>query len=370
MHFEIISSAEEFSALESVWDDLAQAVARPSPFETFDWLIERWRGLALNGRVIVAREGDSLRAALPLLVQARPVRTGHFLAGPYSGVDLMLRTDEPDATAVALLDRVGDLPVDYLELFGLPRGSVLERVLPRRPSLIRLDGAPSMQMAAGWDDAYRRQTSAKTRTGQRRRLTKLGEAGTVEFRIAREPDELALAIEETFRLHELRWRDRPDPDLSHYSENAAFHRSAVRALGRHGRARIVLLEFDGRAIAFQYYFAFAGTMFVHRLAFDPAYAAFSPGLLVTLRAIEEASRDGLQRVEFLRGEEPYKLQLADHIEDVSWVACLPQTMRGRLRALRRIAELRIRQRAKASGGLHRAYQSVVKRRSRSSAERA
>jgi CelD/BcsL family acetyltransferase involved in cellulose biosynthesis len=132
----------------------------------------------------------------------------------------------------------------------------------------------------------------------------------------------------------------------------------------------VLLELDGRAIAFQYYFAFAGTMFVHRLAFDPAYAAFSPGVLVTLRAVEEASREGLQRVEFLRGEEPYKLQLADHVEDVLWVACLPQGLRGQLRARRRIAELRIRQRAKASGGLHRAYQGVVKRRSRSSSERA
>ena len=365
MDFEIISSVEEFLALESEWDDLARTVARPSPFQTCDWLVERWRGLQLNGRVMVAREGDSIRAALPLLVESRGARAGHFLAGSYSGLDLMLQRDEPDATAAALLGRVSDLPLDYLEFFGLARGSVLERVLPTRTALIRLDGAPSMQMTAGWDDAYRRQTSAKTRTRQRRQLAKLQDVGVVEFRVAREPDELAVAIDESFRLHDLRWQGRRDPDLSRYSENAAFHRSAVLALGRHGRACIVLLELDGTAIAFNYYLAFAETMFIHRIAFDPTYAEFSPGVLVMLRALEAASQDGLQRVEFLRGEEQYKLQLADQIEDVLWVACQPQTMRGQLQTRRRILELRIRQRAKTMESLHHAYQAVVKLRSRS-----
>ena len=44
-------------------------------------------------------------------------------------------------------------------------------------------------------------------------------------------------------------------------------------------------------------------MFFYRLAFDPDYARLSPGLLTTLAAIEAAAAEGVERVEFLGGDE-------------------------------------------------------------------
>jgi len=127
----------------------------------------------------------------------------------------------------------------------------------------------------------------------------------------------------------------------------------------------VLLELDGHPIAFHYYFGFAGTMFVHRLAFDPHYAEYSPGQLVTLHAIEHGATEGLSRVNFLRGEEQYKLQLADHVEDVLWAACLPQAPYGSLAARGRALNLRIRQRAKSLRWLRQRYHAALKKRQRS-----
>src|SRR5437899_952640 len=84
--------------------------------------------------------------------------------------------------------------------------------------------------------------------------------------------------------------------------------SATAALAEMDIPRIVTLELDGRPIAFHYYLAFSGTMYVHRLAFDPELARLSPGLLTTLEALKVASEEGLGRVEYLGGDERYKLE--------------------------------------------------------------
>ena len=53
---------------------------------------------------------------------------------------------------------------------------------------------------------------------------------------------------------------------------------------------------------------------MHRLAFDPALARFSPGLVATLETLRVASEEGSTRVEFLGGGERYKVELADRLE--------------------------------------------------------
>ena len=88
----------------------------------------------------------------------------------------------------------------------------------------------------------------------------------------------------------------------------------MRRLADDGVLELVMMRVDGRPAAFHYFFALDGTMFVHRLAFDPALARCSPGLVATLETLRTASEEGLTRVEFLGGDERYKLELADHLE--------------------------------------------------------
>ena len=79
-------------------------------------------------------------------------------------------------------------------------------------------------------------------------------------------------------------------------------------------ARIVTLRLDGRPIAFTAFFVLGGSMVLHRLAFDPAFGRWSPGVLATHDALEAAAAEGVQRVEFLGGEEPYKLAWRTRLE--------------------------------------------------------
>jgi CelD/BcsL family acetyltransferase involved in cellulose biosynthesis len=96
-------------------------------------------------------------------------------------------------------------------------------------------------------------------------------------------------------------------------------------------------------------------MYVHRLAFDPAVARFSPGLVNTLDAIESAAQEGMTRVEFLGGGERYKVELADAFEPLYHGFGMASGMGGRAYAATQLATIRTRLALKRSPRLHRLY---------------
>ena len=115
------------------------------------------------------------------------------------------------------------------------------------------------------------------------------------------------------------------------------------------------LRLDGRAIAFHYWFALEGCMYVHRLAFDPELARWSPGLVNTLDAIQSAADEGMTRVEYLGGGERYKLELSDGLSPLCHGFGLSSGVRGRAYAMAHLATIKGRLRLKRSPRLHRLY---------------
>jgi len=111
---------------------------------------------------------------------------------------------------------------------------------------------------------------------------------------------------------------------------------------------IVTPRVDGRAIAFACYFALRGRMIGYRTAFDPAFASFSPGLLVHLGTIEAAAADGLTTIEFLGGDDPYKALFAGGTNPTHEPCGLATTARGRAWVAWRAAAVRLRRRLERS----------------------
>jgi CelD/BcsL family acetyltransferase involved in cellulose biosynthesis len=115
------------------------------------------------------------------------------------------------------------------------------------------------------------------------------------------------------------------------------------------------MRVGGRPAAFHYYFALDGTMFSHRLGFDPALARCSPGLMATLETLASASNEGLVRVEFLGGGERYKTELADMNEPITHSIGLARTPLGVLGSRSKLELIRARRTLKRSERLHRLY---------------
>jgi CelD/BcsL family acetyltransferase involved in cellulose biosynthesis len=355
---ERISSGEPFKALAGDWDDLVRAMPRPSPFLLHGWVAEWWRhyGQGAELAIDVMRRDGRLLGALPLVVRRRAgLRVAGFPGGRCAVLcDLLLAREADPSVAARLTDSVADR-WDVADLHGLPADSRLAAALGPRLELIERIEAPVLDLAGGWDAVYRAKTTSKKRNQHHRRRRQLGELGELEVSIARSLDELEPALEEAFRLHALRWEGRPDGSEFATPVGRRFHRAALRRLAEIDVPRIVTLRLDGRAIAFHYWFALAGSMYVHRLAFDPALARWSPGLVNTLDAIEAAAAEGLTRVEFLGGGERYKVELADGFAPLYDGFGVASGMRGRAYAAAHASVIRTRLRLKRSPRLHRLY---------------
>ena len=362
LELETISRPEDFARLAPEWDPLVRAMPRPSPFLLHAWL-EAWVRHYCDGAeltVHVARREGRLVGALPLQVRRHlGLRTARFLGGRQSTLgDLLLAPGENGATGAALAARIRT-SADLLDVYGLPTRSRLAATLSTSLDVIQRVEAPVLDLGPGWDAVYRAKTSSKKRNLHRRRRRQLGELGRLELVVARNLEELRPALEEAFRLHDLRWEGRPDGSGFASPLGRPFQREAIAALAELDVPRIVLLKLGGRAVAFHYYLAFEGSMYVHRLAFDPALARFSPGLVNTLDTIEAASEEGLTRVEFLGGAERYKTELADGFEPLCHGLGLTRGTRAHAVVAARLGAIRLRLRMKRSTTLHRLYMDGV-----------
>ena len=356
---ESITTIDEFEALAPEWDDLVRAMPRPSPFLLHGWLAEWWRCYADGAEPIVhvARRDGRLAAALPLVMRRRAGLRVASLMGDRQAVlgDLLVAAGEGEETGRQLMRRLADGGCDVVDLHGLPADSRIAARLGSQLEVIERVEAPVLDLTGGWDAVYRAKTSSKKRNLHRRRRRQLAELGRLEISVARRLPELEPALEEAFALHALRWEGRPDGSGFATATGRQFQRAVLTRLAAVDAARIVTLRLDGRPIAFHYYFALEGRMYVHRLAFDPALARFSPGIVNTLDTLETAAAEGLRRVEFLGGDERYKVELADRFEPLCHGFGVASGARGRAYAAAHVGSIRLRMRLKRSPRLRRLY---------------
>jgi CelD/BcsL family acetyltransferase involved in cellulose biosynthesis len=345
---ETISTEADLAALGDAWNDLVRAMPRPSPHLLHPWLLAWWRhyGEGNELAVQVAYRGNELVGALPLCVRrSRGLRVLCFLGAEQIALaDLLVAESEGDAVGAALAERAAATKHDFADFHGLPSSSRFAAALGSAPlQLIVRAEAPVLELnGSDWETVYKTRLSSKQRALHRRRCRQLAELGRIETTIARTREELAPALEDAFELHALRWRGRPDRSEFGTPAGKEFHREATAAIAALDVIRIVTLKLDGRPIAFVYDFLLEGAMYCYRLAFDPEFGRFSPGLVNRYDALENAFAEGATRIEFFGGMERYKMELADRTEPLHEGLGLPGSVAGKVVVAGRMNGVRLR----------------------------
>jgi CelD/BcsL family acetyltransferase involved in cellulose biosynthesis len=317
------------------------------------WLLQWWRFYGEGCRLAVetAYRGGRLVGALPLVTFSHHgLRVATFVGARQSCLgDVLLAEGEGPELVEALVDRAQAGEHDYADLFGLSADCRLASLDgPRKLRLFQRVEAPVLDLHRGWEATYRAKTDSRKRAHHRRRRRQLAELGKVETRCAYTLDDLEPALEEGFRIHELRWRGRPDGSGLVTDTGKAFNRAANVGLAELGASRIVSLLIDGSTVAFAWYFVIRDRVFLHRMAFDPEFSRCSPGLVNALDSLQIAADEGATRVEFLGGAERYKTELADRFEPLHLGLGLPGSVAGRAVAGTRARYLGLRERGKSS----------------------
>ncbi|WP_018183366.1 GNAT family N-acetyltransferase [Kaistia granuli] len=273
-----------------------------------------------DGKVSLARatgEDGRLLALAPI----RPTRLGHLIPavaawvhplGPL-GTPLLDRED-PDAAAGALIAAMDGarpgrriLAFPYLPLTG-PVAEALKRQarIEGRPTNV-LGAHPRALLLRASDNAPDRlpPLAPKKRKELARQFRRLAELGTVTLDHVTQPQDVAAALDDFFALEASGWKGRRGTALTLRPAERAFAVAAVTKAAATGDAALHAIRLDGRAIAMLVSFRAGATAVTWKIAYDEAYARFSPGVHLMLEASRALMADpAITRID--------SLAIADH----------------------------------------------------------
>lgn len=316
-----IEQISEWCAVRDYWDRLAGARV----FRRFDWAHAWWQAFGQADRdlfVLVLEDAGRIRAVAPL-VRERSIVHGKQLAllggGLACGDDLSLLVEPGwEETAVEeltawLFEGEGRRTWDSLYWDGVsvadPTLALWRRALEAQGSLcaVRDDASRwAVDLPSDWD-AYLAARGKSTRRLLRKATQRLTEPDVV-VHAANDRESFELRWGQFVELHAKRWAEGGGGCFTSPAF-AQFLRGAAEAWLADGTLRLRVLELHGQPAAAALGVEHAGVFSSYMFGRDPQFDEFRPGWMLSVRLIQEAIDAGLERFDFLRGDEPYKQRL-------------------------------------------------------------
>ena len=171
----------------------------------------------------------------------------------------------------------------------------------------REDVCPVVTLPEGADlDGYLATLGKKERHEIRRKVRRAEAAG--EVRLDDSTDPLG-DLEAFIDLHQKRWGDDGlFPSTPGGDQSRVLFRRLFEGFGPDGALRLTFLTVDGRRIAAGVHLETADGYLYYNAGVDPDARDLSPGVVMVHRYIERAIASGRRRLDFLRGNEPYKYE--------------------------------------------------------------
>lgn len=136
-------------------------------------------------------------------------------------------------------------------------------------------------------EAYLRRSASPHHSGEmRRQWRKLSQLGRLDYRVARQPEEVRTGMEAFLALEAGGWKGRQRTALVNDRYHAAFAREAITNLAEIDAVRIHTLDIDRRTIASTIVFVMAGEAYTWKTAYDEEFARLSPGKLLMMKLTE------------------------------------------------------------------------------------
>jgi CelD/BcsL family acetyltransferase involved in cellulose biosynthesis len=297
----------ELAQLEPVaaeWRELAEAALESNVFYEPAFALAAAPVFAPDAGAVLVWSKTTPRRLLgffPARIERRrygiklPVLVG--LTHPYGplGVPLVARDAAATVMAAWLAHLAGDATLPgYLLLPSLPVdggfAAVLDAVLDRAhlPAADFNRRRRALLAPGGDRRRYIEQSVGAHRRKELRRLwRRLDETGAARLVTAAEPAAVAAALEDFFALESGGWKGRAGTAAAGRGDIAGFVRAALDGLAVDDKVSIDRLLVDGQAIAAAIALRSGRGAWFWKIAYDEAFARFSPGVLLTVVLTEQ-----------------------------------------------------------------------------------
>ena len=239
------------------------------------------------------RRDGAPKALLPLFTAE-----GRYLLWGSGTSDWLDGVFDPSLDAGELTDALSRLDAP-LDLFQMRAGSpLLAAPAPAGWRDERRESAPCVRAALPTAPGKKLRQSINY---SRRRAERCG----LEKPVRLPPD----CIERLAELHARRWQERGEPGVFADPRVLDHHREALPELEAAGLSRLYgLRDYAGEPLVILYMLWGKRDAYYYIGGFDPGIRHAGPGTVLLAHASEQAERDGMAGLDFLRGEEGYKFR--------------------------------------------------------------
>jgi CelD/BcsL family acetyltransferase involved in cellulose biosynthesis len=305
-HFVVLESSEELRAHLPAWEDLAANAVEPNVFYEPWMLLPALDAYAGGERlrivlVYAQAPGDPalLCGLFPLQPAAQfrglPLRYLRMWRHPHCYLATpLVRRGHAHACLGALLDWLAEdrrgAGVMEWGLVGArgPFHDALEQVLKqtsRRSFVSQESERAYLRPRADAESFLGEALPAKRRKEYRRLERRLADLGALEYATLDDAAQAPAWIAQFLQLEASGWKGERGSALASNQANRDFFERTASAAAQHGRLMMLALRLAGRPIAMKCNFLAGGGAFTFKIAYDEAYAQYSPGLLLELENI-------------------------------------------------------------------------------------
>jgi len=309
-------SAEVFDTLASEWIALEERAAEDNIFLTHSWQHAWWSDLGGERtlELLGFRDGGRLVGIAPLYEEDVDGATVLRFCGGLEVTDymgLLVERGYEQAVGDAFLRACLELPAVRLDFHFLRSDGLTLRVLSHAAETLgwrirreEEEVSPRIRLAGNWE-SYIASLDKKDRHELRRKRRRLEEAGGWDV-VETSAETLASDLEMFFELHARSMRAKADfltAEMAHFFRHIAVHLQEL------GWLSLRSLRVEGRVVASVMGFVYRGKLLLYNSGYDPDLNKLSPGFILMSEEIRLALEEGLEEVDFLRGNERYKYEL-------------------------------------------------------------
>ena len=316
--------AEDFSSLETAWEELLLSSPTSHIFFTPQWQTAWWQAFGSGSELLLlsVQQGAELVGIAPLMHKGERISfIGSSDICDY--MDFVVRRGQEVAVFSQLMDCLEPMGWNSIDLQSLlPDSLALSHFAPLaeqrgyRVEITKEDVSPQLALPSSWEE-YLSQLRRKDRHELRRKLRRLDQTKSTRFYTIAEEERLPQDLEDFFRLFA---QGKDDKKEFMTDQMSGFFKAMANSVAAKRYLRLAFLEVEGQRVASAICFDCWDHFHLYNSGYDPGYASLSVGLLCKAFCIREAILEGKRRFDFLRGAEPYKYDLGG--QDVPIFRCV------------------------------------------------
>ena len=345
LRVEVITDYRSFLKLEPEWNRLVLEAGLEFPFVRHEWIRADWDCFnpASTLHIIVVHDGRRPLAIAPLMrerviMYGLPVHRLRGIGDVYTERFDFILCDRPEECCAAIWEYLADHAHewDVLELRQLPADSATLEMFPppanrtqcavsRWPS----SESPFVAVRGDWDTYYKGLKKTH-RHDMKKRIANLERQGPLELEVILSDACMDRDFEDALRLESSAWKAAEGTAINSRRDSTSFYQDVIKMAVRNGWLRLYFLKVGGTRIAVRIALFFKNKLFMLKTGYDPQYASFAPGHVLSMKILEEAWRLKLQEVEFLGDAERWKLDWASGLHRHFWLFIFPPRIKSRL----------------------------------------